>query len=397
MATIEHKGGNKWIIKVSDGFNADGKRRRITKAFEGTPKQAEREAILFEEEVKRGKYCDAGKDYNFSAYIKKVWSPVAEKNLAPKTYSRYLALLKRIEDEIGHMKLDKIRPLTVRNLIVTLEDSPRLDGKEGTLSPRTILHHFRCLSSVLQEAVDLDMISENPCKRVKPPKVDRHQVKCYDEKQADLLLASLEGVGLKHKTLIYLAIASGFREGEIMGLEWDRHIDFNNNAITINQASQYLPEKGTFSKDAKNESSERTISMPKNVMDLLKAYRAEWAAAKLEVGSLWKGSDRLFTTWDGRPGYPGWPEKWFHKFLARKKLEHIPFHSLRHLSATLLIKEGVPLKNVSKRLGHTVVGTTADIYAHALESVDKQAARKIGKALDLSKKQAKKKTSKNKV
>jgi integrase len=387
MATIEHKGGNKWLLKVSDGVGIDGKRRRPTRMFEGTEKQAQKAAILFEEEVKRGKYCEAGKGLTFSAYLKDIWAPAAEKNLAPKTYARYQELLTRIIPEIGHMKLEKIRPVTVRNLIITLEDSPRQDGKGGTLSPRTILHHYRCLSSILQEAVELDMISDNPCRRVKPPKVTKTEAKCYDEEQTELLLKALEGESLKHRALIYLAIASGAREGEIMGLEWS-HIDFRENTITIEQASQYLVGKGTYKKDTKNKSSNRIISMPQNVMDLLKAYRAEWAAAKLEAGDLWQGTDRLFPTWDGRPGYPGWPEKWLHKFLERKGLEHIPFHSLRHLSATLLIKEGVPLKNVSKRLGHSVIGTTADIYAHALESVDKQAARKIGKALE---QQAKKK------
>jgi len=110
-------------------------------------------------------------------------------------------------------------------------------------------------------------------------------------------------------------------------------------------------------------------------------YISTRLTSKIKLGELWKGSERLFTTWDGVPGYPGWPGYWFGKFLKRKDLPHVPFHSLRHLSATLLIKEGIPLKNVSKRLGHTVLGTTADIYTHALESVDKTAASKMNRLL----------------
>lgn len=165
-----------------------------------------------------------------------------------------------------------------------------------------------------------------------------------------------------------------------MGLEW-KHVDFDNKTITIEQASQYLPEKGIFTKTPKNKSSVRTISMPSNVISLFRQHRAEQLQNKMKLGDLWKNSDRLFTTWDGQPGYPWWPGSWFKKFLQRKELPHVPFHSLRHLSATLLIKEGVPLKNVSKRLGHTVLGTTADIYTHALESLDKRAANKMDKLL----------------
>lgn len=180
-----------------------------------------------------------------------------------------------------------------------------------------------------------------------------------------------------------------------MGLEW-KHVDFDNNTITIEQASQYISGSGISTKTPKNKSSVRTISMPANVMSLLRQYRTEQLQDKIKLGELWKNSERLFTTWDGRPGYTFWPGSWFKRFLKRKGLDHVSFHSLRHLSATLLIKEGVPLKNVSKRLGHAAIGTTGNIYAHALESVDKSAANKMDKLLTnrLVKNTPKKKTYK---
>lgn len=381
MASIQDKGGGKWLLIVSDGFDSSGKRLRRTKIFEGREKQALKAAILFEEEVKNGKYCAASKDYRLSEFVE-IWiKDYGEKHLAPKTLARYKDLLnKRILPAIGHMRLDKIKPMTINRLINDIEKSPRLDGKPGSISASTVKHHYICLSGILQDAVEWDVISENPCRRVKPPQVKHEQGQCYDEEQMTLLLKALGGESLKHRTLIYLAIASGAREGEIMGLEWE-HIDFNNNTITIKQASQYLPEKGIFTKDPKNKTSKRIIAMPTNVMVLLHEYRLKWLEQRLIMGELWKGSERLFTTWDGKPGYPWWPGSWFTKFLKRKGLPHIPFHSLRHLSATLLIKEGISLKNVSKRLGHATVDTTVNTYTHALESVDKTAAGKMDKLL----------------
>ena len=95
----------------------------------------------------------------------------------------------------------------------------------------------------------------------------------------------------------------------------------------------------------------------------------------------WIGEDWIFTQWNGKPIYPTTPSAWFRKFLKRHNLPHMSFHALRHLSATVLIAQGVPLKNVSTRLGHADIRTTANIYSEALQSVDRQAADKMDEFL----------------
>lgn len=385
MATIENKGGNKWILKVSDGYEESGKRRRLTKKFEGTEKQAQRAAILFEEEIKNGQYCELGKNFTLSEFTK-IWiKDYGDKHLAPATLERYRGMLEtRILPLIGHLKMDKIKPLTINRWLNELSEMPRRDGKEGVLSDQSIKHHYRCLSAIMQDAVEWDVISQNPCARVKTPQVKKKQVECFEENEVETLIDLLEGEPLKNKALVYLAIASGAREGEIMGLEW-KHLDFTKNTITIEQSSQYIPGKGTFTKTPKNESSVRTIDMPENVMLLLKTYRMEWLERKMEIANLWQGSERLFVTWDGKPGYPGYPGKWFNKFVRKHGLRHLTFHSLRHLSITILLNSNMPIKNVSKRAGHTVVGTTTDTYGHTLQRVDRTAADILGKTFEKSK------------
>ncbi|MCK9313519.1 MAG: site-specific integrase, partial [Methanocorpusculum sp.] len=251
------------------------------------------------------------------------------------------------------------------------------DGKPAKLSDQTLKHHYRCISAILQDAVEWQIIAHNPAARVKPPKTERKQITCYDEEQTAILLKAIANEPLKCRVLVFLEIVTGLRGGEMMGLEW-KHVDFENNTITVKQASQYLPGMGIFTKDPKNKGSERTIAIPSEITALLKEYRKEQLERQLRIGSQWKGSDRLFTTWDGMPGYPGWPGKWLHSFIEKKNLPHTTFHGLRHLNATLLIKAGIPLKNISTRLGHSVVGTTADIYGHSLKSVDRQAAETMG-------------------
>lgn len=172
---------------------------------------------------------------------------------------------------------------------------------------------------------------------------------------------------------------------KIMGLEW-KHVNLESGSINVEQSSQYIPGKGIFTKDTKNQSSRRVVAVPGSVLSLLKEYRTQQLEHRLKVGDLWNGSDQLFTTWDGKPAYPGWPSKWLKKFLEINQLPHTTFHSLRHLSATLMIKEGIPVKSISARLGHSTISTTMDIYGHALKSTDQEAADKMDEFINNYKK-----------
>jgi len=169
---------------------------------------------------------------------------------------------------------------------------------------------------------------------------------------------------------------TGLRRGEIMGLEWS-DITFDEGVLRVHQAGQYIPGQGAFTKAPKNESSERLVSLPAFLVDMLRQYRKEQAEHCLKIRDLWKESDRLFTTWDGQPGHPEWPSQWFPKFIKRHGLPHLSFHGLRHTCATILINQDVPLKNISGRLGHADVSTTGDIYSHYLQSADKAIADKL--------------------
>lgn len=383
MASIQKKNeeGTKWLLIVSDGSSGE-KRIRQTRIFHGTEKQASKAAILFEEEVKQGRYKAGSKEMKFKAFVEMWAEDYGDKHLAPKTMARYREMLEtRILPAIGHLKLDKLKPMVINRLLNDIAESPRRDNRPGKLSAQTVKHHYRCLSAILQDAMEWDVIAENPCARVKPPKVPRARIKVFDENETSAFLTALEGAPLKHRALVWLEFATGLREGEIMGLEW-QDIDFDGKTVSVERVSQYLPEKGVFEKDPKTQESRRTLAIPQNVVDLLKQYRAEWNAKKLKKGELWKKSERLFTTWEGRPGHTYWPQKWLTGFLQKNNLPHCSFHSLRHLNVTMQIKAGVPLKQISIRAGHTDIGTTGNIYAEALESVDREAAEKLGEMLE---------------
>ena len=388
--------GKSFRLVVSGGRDKDGKQIKYTKTIKGvTPKEAEKELALMVAEIEKGQFADS-KKLNLNDFVARWLKDYAQKRLAPKTLYRYKELLdKRILPALGHMRIDQIRPLHIMKFYNNLqEEGMRLDGKPGTLSDRTILHHHRLLSSIMQDAVEWQVIHSNPLTRVPTPKVKRKPAPCYDEEQTILLFQALDNEPMKYKVIIFLDIASGLRRGELMGLTWD-NVNFKDSTIEVECSSQYLPGQGTFTKDPKNETSKRIISIPSSVMALLKEYKKHQSEEKLIVGSLWHDSNRLFTTWDGKPMHPDTVSKWFPKFLKRynekvKNDEYIPdsekenlylppitFHGLRHTSATLLIGQGLHVKTISSRLGHSNISTTMDIYGHTLKKADQEAADKL--------------------
>lgn len=138
------------------------------------------------------------------------------------------------------------------------------------LSRKTILEHHRLLRAMLHKAVYWQLLVNNPAERVHKP-----QRRYYDDEQCKFLLENLEKLNadnIKYKVAIIITIFTGVRLGELMGLEWD-NIDFRNGIISINKASQYLSNKGVFTKDPKTESSVREVAIPTFVVSLLEEYK----------------------------------------------------------------------------------------------------------------------------
>jgi integrase len=374
MATVQ-KRGNAYTIKVSCGYDINGKqiiKSTTWKPETGlTPKQTEKELerqkFLFEERVKNGHCLDG--NIKFAEFTDKWLLDYAEKQLAPKTLARYKELLKRIIPAIGHIHLDKIQPHHLLALYSNLAE-PGINIKTGQgLSSKTILHHHRLISSIMNTAVQWQVILSNPAERAKPPKVMRSEAKYLDEVQSQKVIELLANEPIQYRTMITLFIYSGLRRGELCGLEW-KDVDFKNHLINVARASQYLPGKGIFEKETKNISSERTISLAPLVFDNLREFKGWQLQERVKLGDQWVESDRLFTQWNGNPIHPDTITSWFADFIKKNDLPHVSIHSLRHTNATLLIAGGTDIRTVSKRLGHAQTSTTGNIYAHAIRSAD---------------------------
>ncbi len=381
--SIEKRGKNSYRLIVCHGFNLDGKPIRHTKTVHGTKAQAKIELAKFVAEVEQGTVIE-GKSITFKEFTE-IWKrDYGSKELAPSTYRRYLGMLEsRILPYLGHFKLDKIKPTDIMKFYDMLDKDTQIrrvkcNNGYRTLKPlsqKTILEHHRLIRAMLHKAVYWQLLFNNPCERVQPPRSRKPKRRYYDDEQCKILLSNLNELStenIKYKVAITLTVFTGVRLGELMGLEWS-DIDFTNGIVCVNRSSQYLAEKGVFTKTPKTESSIREVGIPDFVVSLLEEYKLWYDNQKEFCGELWIDSNRLFVQADGKPMHPSTISKWFVKFVEQIGLPVINFHGLRHTNATLLIAQNIEVPIVSARLRHAQLTTTLNFYVHPIIAHNKTA------------------------
>ena len=386
--SIEKRGKNSYRLIVHEGYDLNGKPLRHTKTVHGTKKDAEVELAKFVTEVQNGLVVD-GKSLTFSEFTE-IWKrDYGSKELAPSTYKRYCRILEtRLLPYFGHFYINKLKPTDIMRFYDLLSNDTQIIRKKNNngkktlrpLSGKTILEHHRLLRAMLHKAVYWQLIVSNPAERVQPPKAKKPKRRYYDDEQTKVLLENLETLSedqIKYKVAIILTVFTGVRLGELMGLEWT-DIDFKNGIVNINRASQYLADKGVFTKVPKTESSIREVAIPDFVISLLDEYKLWYEDQKSLYGELWTNSNRLFVQNDGKPMHPSTISKWFVKYIEQIGLPVINFHGLRHTNATLLISQNIDVAVVAARLGHAQITTTFNFYVHPIISHN----RKAGNALE---------------
>ena len=409
-------------------------------------KELERQKVLFEEKCMTGQFLDG--NITFAEFTERWFRDYAEKQLKAKTIKGYNDLLPRITAAIGHIRLCRLQPhhlmefynnlaekgirqdikyracknfksvlkdhklthqklseiadvsdycvraciqgknvsrQTAEKLTAAIGEKNLFEAVNGDtrLSDSTISKIHRLISSILTAAVQWQVIPSNPCQRVKPPHVEYKEAPVLDEEQTAELIKCLQSEPLKYRSAVMMILYTGLRRGELCGLDW-ADIDFKTGIIHVTKAVQYLPDKGIYEDTTKTKQSNRAIRLPNDMIELLKEYRTEQYQTRLMLGDQWNDSGKVFTNETGGVIYPDTLSSWFREFIKRHNLPDAHIHTLRHVSATLLIAGGVDIATVSKRLGHANKSTTLNIYTHAIKSADEAAAEMLENILNPS-------------
>lgn len=385
MATIQQR-GNSYLIRVSCGYDSKGKQIIQSMTWKPdekmTPKQVEKElnrqAVMFEEACMHGFQSKAIK---FVELAEEWFEEYAKPNLRNTTYERLLQLRKRIYGAIGHLRMDKITPRQIQFFVNSLAKDGANERTGKPLAPKTIRHNLSLISDVFSYAVRMGVVSDNPCTKVTIPKGEQKEKQIYTPAEVKRFLELLENEPLKYRVFFNLLIYSGFRRGEMLGLEW-KDVDFENNIISVRRTSNYTGQRGIYTDTTKTKRSQRTLKFPQEIMDLLKVFKTQQDAEAERIGSKWVYTDRLFVKWNGEPMNNQTPYGWLNEFCKNNNLPFYGIHCFRHLFASLLVNQGVDIVTVSGALGHSAVSTTSNIYCHILQDAQAKVSEAVSNALN---------------
>ncbi|MDQ0340229.1 integrase [Caldalkalibacillus uzonensis] len=381
---VQHVNGNKWRLFYDVGMKLDPKtgkmkRQRKTKTVQAKGKrEAEKLLADFITELNSDNYFEPEK-MMFVDFVQNEWLPKhAKKHLSKTALDTHIRLLElRILPAFQHFRLDQIKPIHIIDFLHNLGEEG-MNKKGGSLSPSTIFYHYRILNNIFNFALECQLLKESPLKGVKKPKIKEKEIEVYSEEEAYKLLECLESEeSLSWKVFIKLAITTGLRRSELLGLEW-KHVDLDEGTISVKQGLTYTPTSGYVIGELKTKGSKRTVSIPESLMNDLKRLKLQKQEERLAAEELWNEEYFfVFSSWNGKPLNPTSVKNWWQRFIKRHGLKYINFHALRHTSATLLINQGVHAKVISERLGHSDIKTTMNTYGHVLRKADREAANKF--------------------
>ena len=289
------------------------------------------------------------------------WLEVIRDSIAVPTYASYSNLSNGV-----------IIPY-FRKYGTTLEDLAAKDIQQFYLEQRkrvsgcTVIHYHAIIHKALKYAVKLDLITTNPADRVERPKKERYVASFYDADEVNALFQAARGTNLEIPIL--LGAFYGLRRSEVIGLKWDA-IDFERNTITVQHTVTSCNVDGknmlVAADRTKTKSSMRTLPLVPFMKErLLQQKKVQAENRKLCGRSYVK--DYLGYVCVNEIGAilkPNYISTSFPKLLEANGLRHIRFHDLRHSCASLMLANGVPMKQIQEWLGHSDFSTTANIYAH---------------------------------
>ena len=305
-----------------------------------------------------------GKRQTLGQFLVRWLQDSVKPTVRPKTYTSYSQLLRiHILPALGAVPLAKLDPPHVQRFL-----NDKL--AEGRLSARTIQYLHAVLRAALGQAMKWRLVSVNVATLVDPPRAVRREVRALSPAEARAVLEATRGDWLE--ALYTLALAVGLRQGEALGLHW-KDVDLEAGILRVRVALQRVEGRGLQIVEPKTARSRRTIVLPPQVVESLRAHKSRQAKA----GFGWHDDDLVFTTAIGTPLEGSSVTHRFQKLLRRADLPHLRFHDLRHACASLLLAQGVHPRVVMEILGHSQISLTMNTYSHVIPALQRDAAERM--------------------
>jgi integrase len=362
--SITRRGKHSWRIGVDLGRDENGKRRRQFETVNGTKAEAQRKLRELVSTVENGLFVPATRA-TVGEFMQQWLRDYAQTNTCPRTAEGYRGNVRRyITPKLGSIPLAKLAPRHIQGLYS--------DMLGRGLSPRTVLQTHRVLRQALSHAVKWGLIMHNAGDAVFPPRPRHTEMQALDADAVQTLLQATSGSPYGH--IIFLAVYTGLRRGELAALKWS-DIDLKNRALSVNRALVRITGEGLQESEPKTARSRRLVSLPPGAVILLSGLKSRQKDRHEVAGRGWSETGYVFCDTAGKPVHPDLVSHAFNRAIKKAGLPPVRFHDLRHTHATLMLKQGVQPKIVSERLGHSSTAITMDIYSHVLPGMQETAAQ----------------------
>lgn len=293
----------------------------------------------------------------------KRWCEAKAPTLSPSTARRYRDLGRNHLVALAGMKLAKIGPGDVQRLYA--------DRLNYGLSGTSVRHLHSTLHTAFDDAVKWGLVARNVCDAVKAPARDRTEMQTWNPHQASAFLAAAVGDDLE--ALWRLAITTGMRRGELLGLKW-ADVDFDAGALSVRRSLSRGDSSRLIEREPKTQAGRRRIALSPETIESLRRHRVRQLEYRLSAGIDYEDGDLVFVNPFGKHIHPNTLMRSFGRLTAVANVPRIRFHDLRHTSATLLLAEGVHPKIVQERLGHSDIAMTLNRYSHVTPHMQSAAA-----------------------
>jgi|SRR5579875_1276559 len=357
-----HEARQRWVAQAT--YWQDGQRKRLWKTARTRAEAVQilRQALA---QLDRGVPPPPERE-TVARFLERWLEDVVRPTVRPKTYASYRQLVRLyLLPGLGSLRLAQLTPADVQRFL----NAQLARG----LAPRTVAYLHAILRRALGQAEKWGLVARNVARLVTPPHVQRTEVQPLTVAQVRRLLATAQDDRLA--ALYILAVSLGLRQGELLGLRW-QDVDLERGTLSVQYQLQRVDGRLQLIAP-KTARSRRTLELPAPVVAALRAHQRRQHAERLAAGPAWQESGLVFTSAHGTPLDPRNVVRHFHGLLAQAGLPPKRFHDLRHTAASLLLAEGVDIRVVQQILGHSQIALTANLYAHVMPVLLKDAARKM--------------------
>jgi integrase len=360
---------NGWKITISAGTDELGKRQRIYETVKGSKSEARRRLTDLQRQIDTGRFVPRG-PRTFGQFVND-WLPNKRHAIRPSTAASYERLLNGyILPALCDRPIQKITSSEVGRIITTQADRGKLSTAE---------HLFRLMRVVFRSAMQQQEIGRDPTVGVDRPKAKRRELSVLTPSEWRRVSAYVEQRYPHFLTPLTLLITTGLRRSELCGLQWG-DIDFDRRVLSVNRGFHVVKGKGGVHTDPKTDRSRRVVALDAIALELLRVQFDNVSTVRSSLDLKTTMETPVFSLDQISPLRPDTISQLWLKVKKALGL-NVRLHDLRHTAATLMLAAGVPIGDVSDRLGHATPGFTMTVYRHAIPGAQEEAAERLAALL----------------